>query len=503
MKTPILKAPSQTQDPIKNNENKKSNTLIIVVMAVIICILIIIIISLLKPSPSLIDQSKEQQSKIISNEISENKSILLKEKDQIKEEKSADFFNEEIKIKWMLKKNNAEAENILDWAEEPYKKILKDIQQADILLKENDFDNAEKGYQTAIKNVDEILANKTIILEQLIVTGITLLEQNKINQAKETIQKAEKIDANNTQIKRLLQRINHRKDVKKIVKQAEEQQENDINAAISLLEKAFKIEPEYKIISDNLAVLKNIKKQAEFNQAIDKTMKALDRKKLSLAEKYLIQAEKLDPSQIILKELQQRIKKEQKNKKIRNLKYKTKILEKNEQWLEASQLYKKILLIDPNLNTILVAQQRVKAYIRLNNLLDAIIIKPERLRNDKILEKSKKSLQYVQSEINNNSDLYYLKNITPILIKKIVQVKKIISDAGILVSVLLQSDNETDIVIYQVAQYGKLTEKKIQLRPGKYTIVGSRAGYRDFRRLITIRASDKARYIRIICSEKI
>ena len=81
--------------------------------------------------------------------------------------------------------------------------------------------------------------------------------------------------------------------------------------------------------------------------------------------------------------------------------------------------------------------------------------------------------------------------------------KNIIDAYSTLIDITIRSDNETQIMIYQVAKFGQFNEKKIQLRPGRYTIVGSKEGYRDFRNTINITTNDSKRFINVICKEKI
>ena len=39
----------------------------------------------------------------------------------------------------------------------------------------------------------------------------------------------------------------------------------------------------------------------------------------------------------------------------------------------------------------------------------------------------------------------------------------------------------TKVIVYRVGQFGAFKQKRLTLRPGSYTAVGSRAGFRDVR----------------------
>ncbi len=67
----------------------------------------------------------------------------------------------------------------------------------------------------------------------------------------------------------------------------------------------------------------------------------------------------------------------------------------------------------------------------------------------------------------------------------------------------MHSDNQTDVAIYKVGKFGKFSSREIELKPGKYTIVGSRSGFRDVRKVITILADMADKTIQVRCEEPI
>ncbi len=68
---------------------------------------------------------------------------------------------------------------------------------------------------------------------------------------------------------------------------------------------------------------------------------------------------------------------------------------------------------------------------------------------------------------------------------------------------VLKSDGETAVTIYRVARFGSFTEKRVELRPGKYTAVGSRPGYRDVRIEFRVPRSDTPLTLVVQCIERI
>ncbi len=67
----------------------------------------------------------------------------------------------------------------------------------------------------------------------------------------------------------------------------------------------------------------------------------------------------------------------------------------------------------------------------------------------------------------------------------------------------LESDGLTDVVIYRVGQYGAFSTRDVELLPGRYTVVGSRNGYRDVRREVVLPPGAPAAAVVVRCEEPI
>jgi len=50
------------------------------------------------------------------------------------------------------------------------------------------------------------------------------------------------------------------------------------------------------------------------------------------------------------------------------------------------------------------------------------------------------------------------------------------------------SDNLTEVSVYRVGRLGRFTAQELLLRPGRYTVVGTREGYKDVRQEVPCEA---------------
>ncbi len=67
----------------------------------------------------------------------------------------------------------------------------------------------------------------------------------------------------------------------------------------------------------------------------------------------------------------------------------------------------------------------------------------------------------------------------------------------------LESDGMTQVTIYRVGQYGAFSTREVELLPGRYTVVGTRNGYRDVRREVVLPPGSAATAVPVRCEEPI
>lgn len=70
-------------------------------------------------------------------------------------------------------------------------------------------------------------------------------------------------------------------------------------------------------------------------------------------------------------------------------------------------------------------------------------------------------------------------------------------------SVTIVSDNKTNIQIYKVGEFEPTPEINLELRPGEYTIVGSRLLYRDVRYTLKVEVGQSPEPLTVVCTEKL
>jgi hypothetical protein len=90
-----------------------------------------------------------------------------------------------------------------------------------------------------------------------------------------------------------------------------------------------------------------------------------------------------------------------------------------------------------------------------------------------------------------------------VLSRQIATVESLLVAAETPQRVALTSDNLTDITVYRIGRLGTFERKEVELLPGRYTVVGQRAGFRDVRREFDLLPGREAPAVTIRCEEPI
>ena len=207
-------------------------------------------------------------------------------------------------------------------------------------------------------------------------------------------------------------------------------------------------------------------------------------------------------------------------------------LEAQERWDEAVEVYNSALQADPSLAFAQEGKNRSAARAQLNAAMQAIIDRPDRLTSQSVREQARALLQSANEQTTSGpvlrSQITRLELLLPDYEKAAAQadspsIRHVAAwrsddvaastrsdsvpaaraadmDKPVLVS--LVSDNATDIAIPSIGQFGTFAKRDIELKPGRYTVIGTRDGYRDVHRDITI-SPGETQTIRVSCSDPI
>jgi eukaryotic-like serine/threonine-protein kinase len=91
----------------------------------------------------------------------------------------------------------------------------------------------------------------------------------------------------------------------------------------------------------------------------------------------------------------------------------------------------------------------------------------------------------------------------PLLSSQIARLSALVPGLDKPVRLSLVSDNLTQVAITSVGTFGSFDRRDIELKPGHYTVIGTRDGYREVRRDITVSPGADNQTVNISCYDPI
>ncbi|MBV8495411.1 MAG: hypothetical protein JO361_01380, partial [Gammaproteobacteria bacterium] len=168
-------------------------------------------------------------------------------------------------------------------------------------------------------------------------------------------------------------------------------------------------------------------------------------------------------------------------------------LEAEERWSEALRVYEGVLHQDGSLAFAQAGKARAAARLLLGESLQELIERPERLSSPQVRAEAGTLLQSAQEQPSPG----------PVLHGQIAQLSALLPEYDRAVHLSLESDSVTQVAIPSIGTFGTFSRRDIQLKPGHYTVIGTRDGYRDVRRDITVSPGQDNQTVNVSCNEPI
>ena len=167
--------------------------------------------------------------------------------------------------------------------------------------------------------------------------------------------------------------------------------------------------------------------------------------------------------------------------------------EKAENWALGVGEYRSVLALEPSSAVAQDGEVRSSERLELTRRVEFHLANPDRLATTEVLEEAADLVAEAQAVTPRGprfSDL-------------IDRLDRLVVQTSIPVPVLLESDGLTDVVVFRVGELGAFDRQTIELRPGTYTVVGRREGFRDVRLVIKVGPGQSPPTVRVFCTEAI
>ncbi len=393
-----------------------------------------------------------------------------------------------------------EADGVRIWGERQlvtrYPEALAKLAEADGYFNRRQFDLSVAGYRQTLALFKQLASSRPKRLELSLQAGAAALEQLDDAAARQAYQIALAIDPLNAVAQKGLQRGQRLRQVLERVEQgALLESRGELEGARAAYAEAAALDAEYAPARRQLLRVDALLLARNYRQAISKALLALEQQNYAVAHSSLARARQLKPGAVEVAEVERRLSAARQNDELERLRQQALQYEQSEKWEQAIATYDAVLHIDKTAVFALDGRPRAKRFHELYQQFDHYLSQPERLQ-------SEKPLAHAQSLLDAAAAV---SEAGPLLRSKADQLRQSITASKRAVLVVLRSDEQTDVTLYRVGQVGRFSEHRLLLRPGSYTAVGIRAGYRDVRVTFTVPLSGSAAEMSILirCEEPI
>ena len=387
-----------------------------------------------------------------------------------------------------------ELENAAAWGQSAWVESAQHATDGDQLFAQKRFGAAAQEYARALQQLQELESSRAPLLETALAEGAAALAADDVPAALGSYQKALQIVPEHEGASDGIASAKRRAAVLEQMKLGREAEaSDDLEAARTAYKEAVGLDSAYLPAATALQQVDGELAARGYRKEMTRALQALDAGNIAEAEKALAEAGRLRPGDPAVRDARQRLQSMRVRRGLDKLRRQVESRIRNEDWQAAVRLYRKALDIDSSAGFARSGMQHAEQRAKLHAQIDHYLKAPARLYVAQPLANAGKLLESVGNAPSTE----------PVLQKKIGRLRLMVEEARVPIRVTLTSDGETEVAVYRVARLGRFMRHDLDLRPGDYTVVGSRAGYRDVRKVIRVRPGKPVSSLSIRCEETI
>ncbi len=380
------------------------------------------------------------------------------------------------------------------WAADRFAQANAAAAGGDAQYRERRFIEAIASYGQGLDQLQALLDSAPLALEEHLERARQAIKDGQIEAAHAALATAAVIEPDNEELASLLQRATALEKILPLLSQAEDAEgRGDLATAKGLLQQATALDPIHPKARSELARVAAALTTQRFNRAMSDGYLALDKGRFAQARSAFNKAAQLAPGSAEATSAQQDVRSAETAHRLTSLQRSGQDYEAKEDWGDAVTAFEQALQIDDSLMFAHEGLKRSKARYQLDQQFRTTIDQPERL-SDKAVAEATAILLRQATTISPRG---------PVLQRQLAQLEALLQKANTPIAVILRSDMETEVTLRKVARLGRFHQQELTLRPGTYTAVGTRDGYRDVRRTFTVSHDSAPPAVVVACTEQI
>ncbi len=387
-----------------------------------------------------------------------------------------------------------ELANVMVWGEPEWSRAIEGAEKGNNHFSQRQFTMATEAFTASSGLLLLLESERGQRLTAALDSGWQALQTNDSVSAVESFEIAKAIDAGSLDALEGLERARVRPDILELMAAgALALTNNDLTEAQAVYSEAVALDEAYEPAVTALHNVSEEINELAFNDAMSRALSALEAEQVQTAEAALRKAASIKPDAEVVQYTQRQLTQTRQKLWLESQRKAAKNSESNEDWSGAVAIYQKVLARVPQAafarQGLVFAQDRE----RLHQQLDHYLQDPTRVYSDVPRANAEDLLESAA-----NPPVGEIR-----LAEKIRRLRVLIVEATTPRMVTLNSDGLTIVKIYHVGLLGQFTSQQLELRPGTYTVVGSRPGYRDVRQTLTVKPGPQQQALDIRCEETV
>ncbi len=401
---------------------------------------------------------------------------------------------QEILAKLLDKQNSLEGMQITLWAADAFSAAMQTANEGDELYRSRDFILAQEKYQSTLAQFDALMEQSVQEYDQAMQAGLEAINQLQPKTATDAYTLATAIRPRNQEARDGLERAQTLEQVIVHLEQATNfEQQYQLDDALKEIQTALELDPLSIQAKEKLSQIKVTMAEVNYASAMGKGYQHIEQQQYRSAIGQFNRALTIKPQDQAARDAIVQAENQATQNRIQTAIKAAKRFEEQELWQKAHESYQTAQGLDKSLVSARIGALRTKARADLDQQLQKLIDQPLRLADPGVHRSAQSLLSDAQAVKPRGKRIDQQAEALSIAMNQALDP----------VSVMLKSDNQTQITIYKVGVLGLFNEHALELKPGLYTVVGSRTGYRDVREEITLQPGSSRQTFTIQCKEKI
>lgn len=393
------------------------------------------------------------------------------------------------------KQDALQRQGVEQWADQEYAEAIALGQAGDAHFRRHEYAEAIRLYDQSANALQDLQGRVDAVLDEALAQGDRALAQNQGEVAKRQFDLARAIDADNRRALDGLRRAETLDELFALLKTGGQfEAAGRLQAAEQAYRQAVDLDPLSGEAAQALQRITNRLTEAEFSRQMSQAYALLQSRQFEDARAAFRKAQELVPGSRRPAQGLRRVDEVVREEKIAALEVEAAHFEKQEDWSLAAQSWQQLLVLAPHAPHAREGVARTQHRAALLSKLDHYLQHPERLYSADVLAEAQAQLDEITA-LDHSPGARILQKAEALQVA-LVQARQP-------VMVALYSDNQTEVTIFRVGKLGRFEHQDIRLKPGQYTIIGSRPGYRDVRKTLYVTPDMKTGRLSILCEETI